>query len=143
MKASECTNDPGDVVDEMQKTKFAKRLRRMHISASCHRIFALPDVDSYDVACYQPQYIGRDNGADDYRLEGYNLPLDEDGTPYYLNRRLEDQYLGVYGSIAMWKSKADASSSPIRRTTRSKFGRGMNVCNASGNASSCSLLDSM
>ena len=136
VKQNGCTIDPADIVGVKPVTAFGKRVRRLHIHAYCHRIFARHDEDFYDAPCLQPQYIGVNEGEHYYRLKGFYLPVDEDGYEYYLNRRLEDAFPDVYGSTAMWKSPATEDSSPVRKSSRSKFGMAINVSLPSSSSSS-------
>ena len=138
IKDSGCTVDGADAEHGPgeHSTVFFKRLRRMHINVFSRRIFASRHAAGWDAGCYQPQYIGRDEGKVDYRLKGLYIPLDPEGCDYYLNRRLEHAHPGFYGSVNMWKSKPGESSSPSRWTHRSKLGTHVAPEQSSGSASS-------
>ena len=136
VKTNGCTIDPAGIVSVNPATAFVKRVCRLYIHAYCHRIFAKQGDESYDASCLQPQYIGVNEGEHDYRLKGFYLPVDEEGYEYYLNRRLEDAYPDVYGSTAMWKSPATEDSSPVRKSSRSKFGMAINFSLPSSSSSS-------
>ena len=84
VKNAGCTRDESDVLNEDDSTLFFDRLRRLHIMSYSHRIFTLPDALVWDAGHKQSQYIGRDEGANDYRIKGLFLPLDPDGHEYYL-----------------------------------------------------------
>ena len=122
VRTAGCTKDNADSPWESSPTSFAKRLRRLHISQYTHRIFARPNATGYDAASHQPQYIGRNEGANDYRLKGLFLPVDDYGVDYYELRRLEKQHPGLDRLPSMWKSAAAEASSPTRWTSRSKLG---------------------
>ena len=87
VKNAECTIDEGDVLNEENTTLFFDRLHRLHIMSYSHRIFTFPDALVWDAGHKQPQYIGRDEGADDYRLKGLFLPLDPDGHAYHVPKK--------------------------------------------------------
>ena len=121
VRTAGCTKDNADSPWESCKTHFAKRLRRLHILQYTHRIFARPNATEYDVASHQSQY-GRNEGANDYRLKGLFLPVDEEGVDYYVLRRLEKKHPGLLRLTSMWKSAAAEASSPTRWASRSKLG---------------------
>ena len=117
-----CTKDAADDKYDDEMTDFAKRVRRLHVMSYAHRVFAEPGATEYDAPSHQPQYIGRDEGALQYRLKGMFLPADEEGIDYYLQRRLENSHPGITGLPSLYKSMPDAASSPSRWTSRSKLG---------------------
>ena len=50
VKQNGSTIDPADIVGVNPATAFGKRVRRLHIHAYCHRIFAKHGEESYDAS---------------------------------------------------------------------------------------------
>ena len=123
VKNAGCTIDPADNQWMQNKTDFFKRRRRMHIMQFSSRIFADVAFSSgWDAGWHQPQYIGRGEGANEYRLKGLFLPEDEEGAEYYLQRRLENLHPSLGNQAGLWKSLPAEAPSPSRWTHRSKQG---------------------
>ena len=122
-KNAGCTIDPADNQWNDTMTGFAKRRRRMHIMQFSSRIFADVAFSSgWDAGWHQPQYIGRGEGANEYRIKGLFLPEDEEGADYYQQRRLEALHPSMASQVRLWKSLPAEAPSPSRWTHRSKQG---------------------
>ena len=123
VKNAGCTIDPADNQWMHNKTDFFDRRRRMHIMQFSSRIFADVAFSSgWDAGWHQPQYIGRGEGANEYRIKGLFLPEDEEGADYYQQRRLEALHPSMASQVRLWKSLPAEAPSPSRWAARSKSG---------------------
>jgi len=122
-KEAEATRHEDDPAFAKEKVSdFAKRLLRLHVMQYSHREFAEPDSPVFDMPWKIPQYIGKNEIENSYKLRGFVIPDDEEAHTYFSNRRLESNKYEVWGNFSMWKScPAENQDSPSRKTSRSKL----------------------
>ena len=122
-KEAEATSHADDpAFARAQMSDFARRLLRLHVMQYSHREFALPGSTVFDMPWKIPQYIGKNEIENSYKLRGFVIPDDEEAHTFYSNRRLESNLQEVWGATSMWKScPAENQDSPSRKTSRSKL----------------------